>query len=90
DDLGTGYPHFISIMRISPDYLKIVSPLIKHIDTDKNSYAIEKSIIAFSKALNIKTIAEYVHTKEILELLLEMGVDEFQGFYLGEPTLNIE
>ena len=47
---------------------------------------IVKSIIAFSKALNIKTIAEYVHTKEILDLLLEMGVDEFQGFYLAEPN----
>ncbi|WP_319016495.1 EAL domain-containing protein [Aliarcobacter butzleri] len=78
------------IMRIRPDYLKIDSSLIKYIDIDKNSYEIVKSIIAFSKALNIKTIAEYVHTKEILDLLLEMGVDEFQGFYLGEPSLNIE
>ncbi|MDN5121732.1 GGDEF domain-containing phosphodiesterase [Aliarcobacter butzleri] len=90
DDFGTGYSNFIRIMRIRPDYLKIDSSLIKYIDIDKNSYEIVKSIIAFSKALNIKTIAEYVHTKEILDLLLEMGVDEFQGFYLGEPSLNIE
>ncbi|WP_210004247.1 EAL domain-containing protein [Arcobacter lacus] len=90
DDFGTGYSNFIRIMRIRPDYLKIDSSLIKHIDIDKNSYEIVKSIIAFSKALNIQTIAEYVHSKEILDLLLEMGVDEFQGFYLAEPSLNIE
>ena len=70
DDFGTGYSNFIRIMRIRPDYLKIDSSLIKYIDIDKNSYEIVKSIIAFSKALNIKTIAEYVHTKEIVDLIL--------------------
>ena len=44
-----------------------------------------KSIIAFSKTLNIKTIAEYVHSEEIFNLLLELGVDEFQGYYFGKP-----
>lgn len=90
DDFGSGYSNFIRIVKIRPDYLKIDGSLIKYIDVDKNSYEIVKSIIAFSKALNIQTIAEYVHSKEILDLLLEMGVDEFQGFYLGEPSLNIE
>lgn len=90
DDFGSGYSNFIRIMKIRPDFLKIDGSLIRFIDVDKNSYEIVKSIIAFSKALNIKTIAEYVHSKEILDLLLEMGVDEFQGFYLGEPSLNIE
>lgn len=90
DDFGTGYSNFIRIMRIRPDYLKIDGSLIKYIDVDKNSFEIVKSIIAFSKALNIQTIAEYVHSKEIFDLLLEMGVDEFQGFYLAEPSLNIE
>ncbi len=41
--------------------------------------------MAFAKDLGIKTIAEYVHSKEIFEICKEIGVDEFQGFYFGAP-----
>lgn len=85
DDFGSGYSNFIRIIRLKPDYLKIDGSLIKNIDKDNNSYEIVKSIIAFSKTLNIKTIAEYVHSEEIFNLLLELGVDEFQGYYFGKP-----
>ena len=47
-----------------------------------------KSIIDFSKALNIRVIAEFVHSKEVFESLISLGVDEFQGFYLAEPAPN--
>ncbi len=85
DDFGSGYSNFIRIIRLKPDYLKIDGSLIKNIDKDNNSYEIVKSIIAFSKTLNIKTIAEYVHSEEIFNLLLELDVDEFQGYYFGKP-----
>ncbi len=65
--------------------MKIDGSLIKNIDKDNNSYEIVKSIIAFSKTLNIRTIAEYVHSEEIFNLLLELDVDEFQGYYFGKP-----
>ena len=79
DDFGSGYSNFIRIIRLKPDYLKIDGSLIKNIDKDNNSYEIVKSIIAFSKTLNIRTIAEYVHREEIFNLILELDVDEFQG-----------
>ncbi|MEA3352291.1 MAG: EAL domain-containing protein, partial [Campylobacterota bacterium] len=41
---------------------------------------------SFAKQLGIKTIAEYVHSSEIFEILKKEGVDEYQGFYLGEPS----
>ncbi|WP_133165397.1 EAL domain-containing protein, partial [Aliarcobacter cryaerophilus] len=85
DDFGSGYSNFIRIIRLKPDYLKIDGSLIKNIDKDNNSYEIVKSIIAFSKTLKIKTIAEYVHSEEIFNLLLELDVDEFQGYYFGKP-----
>ncbi|WP_258237569.1 EAL domain-containing protein [Arcobacter sp. CECT 9188] len=90
DDFGSGYSNFLRILRIKPDYLKIDGSLIKNIDIDKNSYEIVKSIIAFSKTLNIKTIAEYVHNEEIFNILIKMDVDEFQGYYLGQPQINFE
>ena len=90
DDFSTGYSNFAHILKIRPNYIKIDGSLIKNINTDKNSYELVKSIIDFSKALNIKVIAEFVHSREVYESILNLGVDEFQGFYLGEPSLNIE
>lgn len=89
DDFGTGYSNFSYLLKLRPDYIKIDGSLIKHIDTDDNSIAIVSAILAFSKKLGIKTIAEYVHSKEVYEKCKELGIDEFQGFYLGEPTSSL-
>lgn len=90
DDFGTGYSNFAHILKIRPDYIKIDGSLIKNITTDKNSYELVKSIIDFCKALNIKVIGEFVHSREVFNTVKDLGVDEFQGFYLGEPSLKIE
>ena len=90
DDFGTGYSNFAHILKIRPNYIKIDGSLIKNINTDKSSYELVRSIIDFSKALNIKIIAEFVHSADVYKTVLELGVDEFQGFYLAEPGKNIE
>ncbi len=89
DDFGTGYSNFSYLLKLQPDYIKIDGSLIKNIDKDVKSYAITNSIIAFAKKLNIKIIAEYVHSKAVFEICKDLGVDEFQGFFLGEPTARI-
>ena len=86
DDFGTGYSNFAHILKIRPNYIKIDGSLIKNLNTDKNSYEMVKSVIEFSRALNIKTIAEYIHSEDVFNIALELGVDEFQGFYLAEPN----
>ena len=90
DDFGTGYSNFAHILKIRPNYIKIDGSLIKNLNTDKNSYEMVKSVIEFSRALNIKTIAEYIHSEEVFNTALELGVDEFQGFYLAEPNPILE
>ena len=86
DDFGSGYSNFSYIIKIKPDYVKIDGSIIKDIDINKDSYAIASAIVAFAKDLGIKTIAEYVHSKEIFNVCKEIGIDEFQGFYLGTPS----
>ncbi|MEA3354002.1 MAG: EAL domain-containing protein, partial [Campylobacterota bacterium] len=86
DDFGSGYSNFSHILEIMPEYLKIDGSLIKDIDTNQNMFTLTKAIISFAKQLGIKTIAEYVHSSEIFEILKKEGVDEYQGFYLGEPS----
>ncbi|MCP4971555.1 MAG: REC domain-containing phosphodiesterase [Arcobacter sp.] len=87
DDFGTGYSNYSRIISLNPDFIKIDGSLIKYINKDKKSYTIVKSIINYAKEESIKTIAEFVHSKEIFDIVKELSVDEFQGFYFSEPLI---
>ncbi len=89
DDFGTGYSNFSYLIKLKPDYLKIDGSIIQNIDTDKNSEAIVKAIISFAKTLHVETIAEFIHSKKVYDKCYELGIDEFQGFYLGEPNSDL-
>jgi len=86
DDFGTGYSNFSYLTKLKPDYIKIDGSLIRDLEKDENSYAIVASIVTFAQKLKIRTIAEYIHNKEVFEICKTLGIDEFQGFYLGEPS----
>ena len=60
--------------------------MIKNIDNDKSAQMIITSIVSFAKNMNIKTVAEFVHSKNVYEKVKELGVDYSQGYYFGEPT----
>ncbi len=85
DDFGSGYSNFSHIIGISPQYLKIDASLIKNIDHNRKSYEIVRAIVQFAKSLNIKTIAEFVSSEAIFEVTHALGIDEFQGYYFGQP-----
>ncbi len=88
DDFGSGFSNFENIIKLNADYIKIDGTLIKNIDKDKTSLAIVKAIVQFAHTLNIKIIAEFVHSKEVFEILKNLGIDEYQGFYFYEPSLS--
>lgn len=85
DDFGSGYSNFERILKLQPDYIKIDGSLIKNIDKNDDMKILTKTIINFANKLDIKTIAEYVHSKEVLDTITNLGVDFAQGFYIGKP-----
>lgn len=89
DDFGTGYSNFSYLLEFSPDYIKIDGSLIKDMDTNPQNYNIVKLIVAFAKNANMKVVAEFVHSKTIYDMCMEIGIDEFQGFYLGQPKRDL-
>lgn len=86
DDFGAGYSNFEYLLRLNVDFIKIDGSLIKNMDTDANAYATVKTITHFAKNLGILVVAEFVHKKEILEKVQELGIHYAQGFYLHEPS----
>ena len=90
DDFGAGYSNFGHLMQLNIDYLKIDSSLIKEIDKNEKSQILTETIVSYAQKLGIKTIAEYVHSKEVYQKVIELGVDYSQGYYLGEPKPIVE
>ena len=90
DDFGTGYSNFEHLMRLQADYIKIDGSIIKEITTDKRSALITSVIVAFAKEMNIKTIGEFVETKEINDKLIDLGVDKSQGYYFDKPQAELK
>jgi len=89
DDFGTDNSNFSRIFYIEPDYIKIDGSFIKNIHTDSNSYKIANAITSFSKSINAKVVAEFVHCKEVQDVVMELGIDYSQGYYFGAPTAEI-
>ena len=90
DDFGSGYSNFKRIIELEPDYIKFDGSLIKNIDTDSKSYITVKNMVNYAKELNIKTVAEYVSSKDIFDTCLYLGIDYLQGYYISKPIKDIK
>ncbi|WP_193109924.1 EAL domain-containing protein [Sulfurimonas paralvinellae] len=89
DDFGSGYANFRYMINLDIDILKIDGSIIKNVDKDKAAYNIVKAIVEFARNMSMQTIAEMVETKEEHDVLIELGVDCLQGYYLGRPEFSI-
>ena len=89
DDFGSGFANFQHIVNIKADYLKIDGSLIANIDTDDNSRLIVETIVIFAQKLGMKTVAEFVHSKEIYDIVRTLDIDLLQGYYLDKPLPEI-
>lgn len=85
DDFGTGYSNFEHVLRLDVECIKIDGGLIKNITYDKSAEIVVETIVTFAKRLGVKTVAEFVHSKEVYNKVKEMGIDYAQGFYIAEP-----
>ncbi len=85
DDFGSGYSSFEHILKLKTDFLKIDGSIIKNIHNDPDAMAVTKAIAYFARNLGIKTVAEFVHSEEVMEVIKEIGIDYAQGYLISEP-----
>jgi diguanylate cyclase (GGDEF)-like protein len=87
DDFGSGYSALGYLNEYPFDRIKIDKSLIDNISSYNTSgTSIVRAAITMAKAVSIKTIAEGVETPEQLEMLIELGCDQAQGYLLGRPV----
>jgi len=90
DDFGSGYSNFLYLAELKPDYLKIDGSLIRDIHKKEELRKIVETINCFAHSQGIKTIAEFVHSDEVFNIVKEIGIDYSQGFYLGKPSPEVK
>ncbi len=90
DDFGSGLSSFAYLKNLEVDYLKIDGGFVRDIATDAIDRAMVESINNVGHVMQIRTIAEFVETPEILAVLRELGVDYAQGYGIAKPQPFME
>ena len=85
DDFGTGYSSLARLKHYPLSELKIDKSFIDNICKSKDDLAITETIIAMSKTLQLKVVAEGIETQQQLETLLSLGCQIGQGYLLHKP-----
>jgi diguanylate cyclase (GGDEF)-like protein len=85
DDFGVQCSNFGQMGTMHLEALKIDGKFIKDIVDDEHSQSVTESIVFFAKKKHFPVVAEFVHSREIYEIVKSMGVDYAQGYFLGEP-----
>ena len=89
DDFGTGYSNFEYLIKLDATYIKIDGSIIKNIHKEDGAMDVDKAIVTFAQARGMKTVAEFVSSKEIFDSACALGIDYSQGYYIGEPKPQI-
>ncbi len=92
DDFGSGYSNYYRMLELNIDYIKIDGSIISKLPFDKNAKSVVTTIVEFAKRQGYETVAEFVSTPQILDIIKEVGIDYAQGYLLARPVLpnNIE
>ena len=85
DDFGTGYSSLAYLTSFPFDKIKIDRSFVQNLATDDSSMAIISAVIGMGKSLNMQITAEGIEDYQAYEILRLAGVDQAQGYLLGEP-----
>jgi len=85
DDFGVGYSNFLYLVTLQADFIKLDGSIIRNLNKSKTARAVVEAIVFFAKKVDIKTVAEFVSSKELFDSCKEIGIDYFQGYYFDEP-----
>ncbi len=86
DDFGTGYSSLSYIKRFDIDVLKIDQSFVRDMVSDFSSQALVEAIIVMAHKLGLEVVAEGIETAEQRDLLVALGCDYGQGYFLSRPV----
>ena len=89
DDFGAGYTSFRNLQVLTVDSVKIDGSFVRGLAESQDNQLFIRTLVDLAKYFKLGTVAEWVNSAEEAEILSDIGVDFLQGFYLGEPALEL-
>ncbi len=85
DDFGTGYSSMEKLKQLPFTELKVDRSFVCGATRDSVARAILESSVQMGHALGMSVVAEGAETQEDWDLLVAVGCDEVQGYFVARP-----
>jgi len=86
DDFGSGYSNEGLLLNLHPHFVKVDRDVIREIDMDPDRQTVFYNITESCHSMGIQVVAEGVETLEQLRMVVSLGADYVQGFYIRRPA----
>jgi EAL domain-containing protein (putative c-di-GMP-specific phosphodiesterase class I) len=85
DDFGTGYSSLTYLRRLPVDTVKIDRSFVVEMAVNPEDAIIVRSVIDLAHNLGLSVVAEGVEDSAAYAMLVSMGCEVVQGYYLSRP-----
>lgn len=85
DDFGTGYSSLNYLRAFPSDVIKFDRSFVSDLNNNQINEEILKSLIPLCHRLNKRVVVEGIENKQQFELLKQLSINGFQGYYLSHP-----
>ena len=85
DDFGSGFSSFSHLKYFDVDIIKIDGLFAKGLAANQVDQSVILGVSEIARALNKRTVVEYVNSPEVLQALRASNVDYIQGYYVSKP-----
>jgi diguanylate cyclase (GGDEF)-like protein/PAS domain S-box-containing protein len=86
DDFGTGYSSLCYLRELPVDEIKIDRSFVMRMIEQHEDVAIVRSTIDLGRNLGLDVVAEGVESREIWDMLQQLGCRIAQGYFLSRPV----
>jgi diguanylate cyclase (GGDEF)-like protein/PAS domain S-box-containing protein len=86
DDFGAGMSSFTYLQDLPVDIVKIDGKYTQNLENNPVNLALLNAMNSIAHALDCKTVIEYVEDKATYDLIKNLGIDYYQGFYFQKPA----
>ncbi len=86
DDFGTGFGTFTELRGMTLDTLKIDQSFVHDLLRNPQDESVVRAIVGIAGEFGLLTTAEGVEDADTRTRLVELGVDQLQGYFIGRPA----
>lgn len=86
DDFGTGYSSLAYLKSFPMDKLKIDRSFVQDVLRDPDDRAIMHSMVVLGHSLGMQVVAEGIEDAAQLSQLVQLNIDQGQGYFFSKPV----